>query len=91
MVGVKELGVPHLLTAENAGVKWVSLCVPLQGGGMEDIGEVKVFLAGNVGQICLRLVHSFSETEFSKMFLQSKEKDACTSCMERERVVYKQL
>lgn len=81
MVSVEELGVPDLLTTIDAGIKWVSLCVPLQGRGMEDIGEVKIFLARDIGQVCLSLVHGLGKTKFSKMFLQCKEKEAQTSCI----------
>lgn len=72
MVSVEELGVSDLLTAVNAGVKGVSLRVPLESGSMEDVGKVKIFLAGNVGQVRLRFVNSFGKTKFSQMFLQSK-------------------
>lgn len=76
MVSIEELGIPDLLTAVNAGVKGVSLRVPLKRGSMEDIGKVKILLARNVGQIRLRFVNSFGKTKFSKIFLKSKISNA---------------
>uniref|UniRef100_A0A0E9P7X7 Uncharacterized protein n=1 Tax=Anguilla anguilla TaxID=7936 RepID=A0A0E9P7X7_ANGAN len=42
VVGVEQLGVLQLVRAEDAGVERVSLGVPLQGRGVEDVGQVKV-------------------------------------------------
>lgn len=44
MVSVEEFGVFELVGTKDARIGWISLCVPLHGGGMEDIGQVEVFL-----------------------------------------------
>lgn len=45
VVSIEELGVPHLLPAVDVSIVGVPFCVPLESGGMEDVGQVKIFLA----------------------------------------------
>lgn len=48
MVSIEQLGIPEFLIAKDAGVKGVALCVPLKRRGMEDVGEVEVFLPRDI-------------------------------------------
>lgn len=75
MVDVEEPGVPQLVGAEDAGVVRVSLHVQLQGGRVEDVGEVQVFLPGDVGQVSLGLVHGLGQAELSQVFLEETKRN----------------
>lgn len=77
MVSIEQLGIPEFLITKDAGVEGVALCVPLKRGGMEDIGEVEVFLSRDIGQISFALVNSLSQAQFTKVFLENVEKDSC--------------
>lgn len=74
MVSIEQLGVPELFCAKDAGVKWVTLCVPFPSRCMEHVRKVEIFLARDVGQISLGLVHRLCETNFSQVFLWRRKK-----------------
>lgn len=80
MIYVEKLGVLQLLGAEDAGVEGIPLHVQLQGGRVEDVGQVQVLLSRDVGQVGLGFVHGLSQTELSQMFLEKMEKDVLSPC-----------
>lgn len=45
VVSIEELGVPHLLPAIDVSIVGVPFRVPLESSGVEDVGQVKIFLA----------------------------------------------
>lgn len=73
MVSIENFRAFQFVCAKNAGVNFVAIDVPFQGGGMEDIGEVEVLLACDVGQISFGLVHRLCQTQFLEVFLRRKE------------------
>ena len=73
MVHVEELGILHLVRAEDAVVCGVAVRAPLHGRSVEHVGQVEVLLPGDVGQVCLAFVHSLSQTQLSKVFLHIKK------------------
>lgn len=45
VVSIEELGVPHLLPAVDVSIVGVPFRVPFESSGVEDVGQVKIFLA----------------------------------------------
>ena len=43
---------------------------------MEDVGQVQILLAGDVGQVCFGLVHRLGQAKIGKMFLENKKGEA---------------
>lgn len=72
MICVESFGVTELAGAVDAVVEWVPLHVQLQGGRVEDVGQVEVLLSGDVGQISLGFVHGLGQAELSQMFLEKR-------------------
>lgn len=70
MISIEKFGVFQFVSAEDAGVNGVPICVPLHGRCMEDIGQVQVLLPRDVGQVSLGFVNSLSQTQLPKVFLQ---------------------
>ncbi len=73
MVNVEEFGVLEFVGTKDASIGWISLRVPLHGGGVEYVGQIEVFLPWDVGQISFGLVHSFGQTQLGEMFLQESK------------------
>lgn len=76
VVGVEEFGVPHLLSAVDVGVVGVPFRVPLQSRGVEHVGQVKVFLAGDLGQVSLGFVNGFCQAQTTQVFLGGDKRSA---------------
>lgn len=74
MVNVEQFRVPQLLGAVDGGVGWIPCDVQLQGGCVEDIGEIKLLLPRDVGQVSLSFVHSLGQAQLSQVFLEKERK-----------------
>lgn len=72
MIRIEKFGAFQFVCAKNADVNFVSIGVPFQGRGMEDVGQVEVLLASDVGQISFGFVHCFCQSEFFEVFLKKK-------------------
>lgn len=59
VVDVEEFGVPDFVAAVEVGVEGVAFRVQFQGGRVEDVGEIQVLLAGDLGQVSFVLIHGF--------------------------------
>ena len=74
MVGVEQLRVFQLVCAEDAGVDFVSVGVPFQGGGVEYAGQVEVLLPRDVGQVRFGFVHRLCQAQLPEVFLKGSSK-----------------
>lgn len=72
MISIEKSGAFQFVCAKNADVNFVSIGVPFQGGGVEDVGQVEVLLAGDFGQISFGFVHRFGQSKFFEVFLEGK-------------------
>lgn len=44
MVSIEDFGVLEFVGTKDASIGWISLRVPLHGGGVEYVGQIEVFL-----------------------------------------------
>lgn len=73
MVSIEKFGAFQFVCAKNADVNFIPISVPFQGRGVENIGQVEVLLACDVGQISFGFVHRLRQSQFLEVFLKKKE------------------
>lgn len=72
MISIEKFGAFQFVCAKNADVNFVPIGVPFQSGGMENVGQVEVLLACDVGQISFGFVHCLCQSKFLEVFLKKK-------------------
>lgn len=73
MISIEKFGAFQLVGAKNADVNFISSRVPFQGRGVENVRQVEVLLACDVGQISFGFVHCFSQPKFFEVVLKGKK------------------